>query len=73
MLCCSCLRYVVQHTSKNASKKHSASTIRNILQSPAIQPEMFLKCQSIYGPSLLQDFQQGPYNIIFEWRGTGVW
>jgi plasmid stabilization system protein ParE len=59
-----------QHASNNASKKHTASTIRNILRSPASQPEMFLKCQSIYGPSLLQDFQQGPHNIIFEQRGT---
>jgi len=42
MLCCSCLRYVVQHISNNVSKKHTASTIRNILQSPATQPEMFL-------------------------------
>jgi hypothetical protein len=67
MLCCSYLRHVVVvgHISNNASKKHTASTIINMLQSPATQPEMFLKFQSIYGPSLLQDFQQGPKKHYF--------
>ena len=55
---------MVGHISNNASKKRTASTIINMLQSPATQPEMFLKFQSIYGPSLLQDFQQGPKTLF---------